>query len=297
MFLLGEHTPYNLLDMSLSSSIVTNLKECGYYTIASHPADGINYNRIISYKDMGFDEVHFISDFQNQEFYGNRHCVTDASAYQNLIRWHEKARDKGKPIFSFMLTIQNHCGYTMNESEEDLVHVKDYIGTEEMELNEYLSCIYLSDIAIKELTEYFSKQERPTVICMVGDHSINLIGNLTDVNKSKESALLARSVPFMIWANYEIDERDVGAIGMNSVVPLLLDVANVQMIPYYHYIRELTEDVPMLGGFGMIMDKDGNIHSYYDDTEYSARAWKYLGLAYNNINGEEKFKAWFHLNK
>ena len=164
-YLLGELTPFNVLDMSITSSIVTNLEECGYYTLAAHPVDGGNYNRISSYSAMGFDERYFKEDFLNYEYYGKRKWMTDQGAYRNLIAWYEKARSDNEHVFAYLLTMQNHSGYDSNSREDALVHVRDYTGNAEKELNEYLSCIYLSDLAFKELTEYFSKLEQPVILC------------------------------------------------------------------------------------------------------------------------------------
>lgn len=293
-YLLGELTPFNFLDMSCTSSVVTNLKECGYYTLAAHPADGGNYNRIASYPAMGFDQKYFKEDFTDYEYYGNREWMTDKSAYNNLITWYEAAKAENENVFVYLLTMQNHGGYSENSEDEAIVYVQNYDGNMEKELNEYLSCVYLSDRAFKELTEYYSEMEQPVIICMVGDHAPGMVRELVDVDFSMEQQILARATPFIIWANYEIDSRDMGVINVNGLVPLLLEEAGVEMIPYYRYIREMQEKVPVLGSSGYIMNADRDIYSYYDDTEYSDMVWKYIYLSYNNLQ-EESINGWFHL--
>ena len=290
-YLLGELTPFNVLDMSITSSIVTNLEECGYYTLAAHPVDGGNYNRISSYSAMGFDERYFKEDFLNYEYYGKRKWMTDQGAYRNLIAWYEKARSDNEHVFAYLLTMQNHSGYDSNSREDALVHVRDYTGNAEKELNEYLSCIYL---AFKELTEYFSKLEQPVILCMVGDHAPNIIREVADVDSSLDRQLLARATPFIIWANYDLESRNEGVISINGLVPLLLEEAGVPMIPYYRYIREMQTRVPVVGSFGSVMDTGGRIYSYYDKTDYSDMVWKYLYLSYNNLQ-KESCQGWFHL--
>lgn len=294
-YLLGELTPFNALDMSCTSSIVTNLKECGYHTIAGHPADGGNYNRIESYLRMGFDERFFLEDFVDYRYYGNREWMTDEGAYRNLTAWYESRKGDHDKIFTYLLTMQNHGDYMKNGEEEALVHVSGYDGEIEKELNEYLSCIHLSDIAFKELTEYYSEQERPAILCMVGDHAPNFVREIAEID-SPEKEILARATPFIIWANYDMDSKDMGVISINELVPLLLEKAGVDMLPYYHYINQMRAKVPVTGSFGMVMDVDGNISSYYDDTEYSDMVWKYLYLSYNNLQ-EESIRGWFHLEE
>lgn len=293
-YLLGELTPFNFLDMSCTSSVVTNLKECGYYTLAAHPEDGENYNRVASYSAMGFDQKYFKEDFTDYEYYGNRAWMTDKGAYNNLITWYEAAKAENENVFVYLLTMQNHGGYSENSEDEAIVYVQNYDGNMEKELNEYLSCVYLSDRAFKELTEYYSEMEQPVIICMVGDHAPGMVRELVDVDFSMEQQILARATPFIIWANYEIDSRDMGIINVNGLVPLLLEEAGVEMIPYYRYIREMQEKVPVLGSSGYIMNADRDIYSYYDDTEYSDMVWKYIYLSYNNLQ-EESINGWFHL--
>ena len=293
-YLLGELTPFNALDMSLTGSIVTNLKECGYYTLAAHPADGGNYNRISSYAAMGFDERYFKEDFKNYERYGKREWMTDQGAYNNLIAWYEEAKAGNENVFAYLLTMQNHSGYDSNSEEEALVHVLNYTGDVEKELNEYLSCIYLSDLAFKELTEYFSEQEQPVIVCMVGDHAPNIVREVADVDSSQERGILARATPFIVWANYELDSREEGIISVNGLAPLLLEEAGVEMRPYYRYIREMQIKVPVVGSFGCVMDANGKIYSYYDETDYSDMIRKYLYLSYNNLQ-KESLQGWFHL--
>lgn len=292
-YLLGELTPFNVLDMSCTSSIVTNLKECGYYTMAAHPADGGNYNRIESYSKMGFDESFFKEAFENYMYYGKREWMTDEGAYHNLTAWYESRKADHEKIFTYLLTMQNHGDYMMNDEEEALVHVSGYSGDLERELNEYLSCVHLSDIAFKELTEYYAGKEQPVIICMVGDHAPNFVREVAEID-SPEQEILARATPFIIWANYDIDSKDMGVISVNGLVPLLLEEAGVEMLPYYRYVNHMREEVPVTGSFGMIMDAEGNIFSYYDDMAYSDMVWKYLYLSYNNLQ-EESIQGWFHL--
>ena len=293
-YLLGELTPFNVLDMSCISSIVTNLKECGYYTMAAHPEDGGNYNRINSYAAMGFDEIHFKEDFENREYYANRERMSDSGAYKDLIAWYEAARSENENVFAYLLTMQNHSDYDYNKEEDALVHVQGDVTKIENELNEYLSCLYLSDLAFKELTEYFSKQEQPVILCMVGDHAPNIVREVADVDSAPLRGILARAMPFIIWANYDIADKDMGIISVNGLTPLLLEEAGVDMIPYYQYIRDMQEDIPVVGSFGSSMDAEGNIHSYYDDTEYMDKIWKYIYLSYNNLQ-KESIQGWFHL--
>ena len=91
-------------------SMVSTLKDQGYYSVAMHPYPGENWNRVECYQNMGFDA------FLDQEFYEGseelRNYVSDEADYQKLIQVVE-AKEKsgtmstvghaeryGKPVFA-----------------------------------------------------------------------------------------------------------------------------------------------------------------------------------------------------
>lgn len=289
--LLPGITPFQTLDMSDTASIISNLKDLGYYTIGMHPAASSNYARNTGYSLLGFDEVYFEDDFVDKEYYGERILLTDASAYSQMIDWYEKAVEKDVPIFSYLLTIQNHGDWNTNPSEEDIVHVQDYSNKSyEEKVNEFLSCISLSVQALDELIEYFENSERPVILCMVGDHAPSFINDVADENENND--ILKRATPFIIWANFPIEEQRDVMVSLNQLGPILLETAGVKKMPYYEYLYQLGKDVPVLTSYGEYMDKDGNIHSYEEETEYSEKIQKYFWLEYNNLQ-EESIEEWF----
>ena len=66
--------------------------------------------------------------------------------------------------------MQNHGSY--DSAYENFDQKIKLTSTEEYypAANRYLSLIYESDQAFKELVEYFSNVDEPTIICMFGDH-------------------------------------------------------------------------------------------------------------------------------
>ena len=65
-------------------SMVSTLKDQGYYSVAMHPYPGENWNRVECYQNMGFDA------FLDQEFYEGseelRNYVSDEADYQKLMQ-------------------------------------------------------------------------------------------------------------------------------------------------------------------------------------------------------------------
>lgn len=275
-------TPFNVLNMNGAESVVSYLNGLGYKTIAAHSEAGSNYSRNRAYAEMGFDQIHFLEDFEELEFYHDRYFAEDSSLYDNLIRWYEVQCEDAEPIFMYMLTIQNHGGWNLNDSVYDTVHVLNAEGEYTEEMNEYLTCIKNSDNAFKKLTEYFEKESRPVIIMMVGDHSPSFISDVCDPSKDNLRLLLC-STPFFIWSNWGMEAEDMGILGMTALMPQLLEKAGIPLSSYYQYIYELTEDVPVLTCYDVYYDKNEVMHYYTEDTEYKGLVDTYFSCEYENV--------------
>ncbi|MBE6007945.1 MAG: LTA synthase family protein [Lachnospiraceae bacterium] len=290
-------SPFIVMDIFGANSIVKHMNELGYHTVGGHIAPAQNYARGQGYTALGFKETHFSNDFLDIEYYNKRIYGTDESAYKNLIRWYEESPD-GVPHFQYLLTIQNHGSWSVNDSEYDTVHVQKDFGEYTEPINEFLTGIRMSDIAFKELTDYFAQQERPVIVCMVGDHSPNFTDKIVDEKYTEqEKELLLRKVPLVIWANFDLGDQDLGTMSLNYVVPTLLHMAGVTLSPYYSYMLEMKESVPILSSYGVYYDKDGNIYRYNDDegSAYESLVDNYFYLEYNNLQQlrrQELFEPW-----
>ena len=244
-------------------SLPSYLKEQGYSCKAVHPSSGANWNRIATYKSMKFDDFITIDDFKKPEYV---RYISDKESYKKVIELYENKGDK--PLYLFDMTIQNHGGYLTNTNWKTPVYVE---GSYYTEAKEYLSATHVSDQAFQYLLNYFSKQTEPTIICMFGDHfpSIEtafyeeLLGkpqsewNLEDIQKRY-------AVPFIIWANYDIEEEQNAVISNNYLENMLLKQAGIDLPHYNQYLEKLSADIPAMNVNGY-MDTEGKWHNYDSD--------------------------------
>lgn len=280
--LLGRITPFTTLKLQEDNSVASFLKNKGYYTLAAHPSGGIGYMRDKGYSALGFDEAKFVEDFENLEVYYERNYPTDESVYKNLTKWYEQMPQG--PRFLFVLTFQNHGDWCRNDSKYDIVHTNIDYGDYTDDVNEYLSCIYMSDEAFDELIRYYEEINRPVIICMVGDHAPTLVKDITDTKYSDdEKELRQRSVPFVIWSNKYKFNQDIGTISMIYLIPTMLKEAGIPLSDYYEYLLKMKNDVPVLTSYGVYYDKDGTKHTYDEKTEYTEEIENYFILEYNNV--------------
>lgn len=286
MQLMPGTTPFNVIDMSEANTIVSHLKQLNYYTISGHPAMAINYNRGKCFADMGFDRSFFEDEFEDKSFFADRVYCTDECLYNNVLQWMEEYGER--PYFTYLLTLQNHGSWDMNGSDMDIIHTMNDFGDYNELINEYLSCVSLSDNAFKELTEQLKEIDRKIVVCMVGDHCPGFARYIVDEKLKLDSELLLRCTPFVIWANYDIMDMDMGIISLNYLVPTLFEIAGINLSPYYQYMLNLKDNIPILTSYGVYYDKYMLEYLYDSDSEYAEDINAYFYLEYNNLQKDRR---------
>lgn len=248
-----------------TESMASVLSEQGYNTVGMHPYYGSGWARNRAYPLMGFDSFLDIESFDDDTTEYLRRYVSDNSSFDKVIETYEKNNEESdNPLFMFNVTIQNHCGYDTTYS--------NFPETVEFEFDslypytkQYLSLIQESDRAIERLVNYFSEQEEPTIIVLFGDHmpyiENSFYNHLTRYSNktSAEIEMDKHTVPFFIWANYDINEEDyadIGRISANYLGSLTLDVAGAQMSEYQEYVYSLMDEYPVISAVGCI-NKNG----------------------------------------
>ena len=319
MTLLNTYSPYLYLTPDPDNAVTGYLKNLGYTSIATHPEQGINYDRDRVWSELGFDEIHFREDFSDLEYYGKRQRATDSSAFKDVSEMYENMPDN-EPRFVFLLTIQNHGGWNCNPPEMDTVHLNrvlsedqiDLTGSQDMNdsdelndiINEYLSSIYMTDIFIKELTEYFDQvyktEHRKVIVCMVGDHAPEFVRYIRNPSISAwEAELRRREVPYFIWSNYSQADREEKSFNNRTfdlccLMPVLFNKAGLPLNSFYEnlcFIGDTTRcftNVPAAEGDISYVDGSGSIRSIYENKYPSGKVRDYFYSEYENIRGTEK---------
>lgn len=280
LYLMKDILPFWSLDLKGANSVVSVLKQQGYYTMAFHQGTRGNYNRDKKYLEMGFDDAYFADDMESYELvHGN---ISDKSGYAFLIEKYEQ-RDAQKPFFAYNLTMQNHISY--RDDVDITVHpVTGFEGMEE-QASIYLSCLRESDNAFRYLTEYFSQVDRPVILCMLGDHGPDYAASVEKKSGLEEavSKYGEKCTPIIIWSNYGLTKDDWGLTSMPYVVPKLLKTAGVETSSYYEYLRELSDSVPILTAYDSYCDGEGRLHNYSDETPYREKILDYWYFEYYNV--------------
>ena len=301
LMLMPSITPFNWLNLHNANSLVSYLKDLGYSTLAAHPYTNSNYRRDSAWLALGFDETHFQDDFPTKEYYGNRPYQTDSASYRDFEKLYE-AMPEDKPRFGFLVSIQSHGDYTMNDASLDIVHAATDYGEYDELMDEYLSCIHMSDDAVQELCDYFTKQYEETgrkvVLALAGDHAPSFVDHVADKTRTEGNDLqiLERSTPFFIWANYPLENIDAATstadplnrMDMVMLAPTIAQQAGLPLTGYYKYLLAMKQQTPVVTAANDYMKVDGTYGTYGEDESLDAWVKGYLALEYNNIGAHAK---------
>lgn len=328
-FLPSGSNAYMLYIKNPIASIVSTLEAQGYSSFALHPYYASGWNRTEVYNHLGFNnfvsledimDISFMQEYQSngsdpnylqslidQYYPGSnmliRQYISDSYNYRLLIEDYEN-RDKSVPYFAFNVTMQNHGGYTTSCVNFDESIYATSVSKNYNKANKYLSLVKASDNAFKELIDYFSSVDEPTVICMFGDHQPSVetefISEVMGVDSlsglTPEQEQLRHVTPFIIWANYDIQERQIDKLSVNYLYSLVLETAGVKLTEYNKYLLKLSETLPVIDTVGYI-DNENNYYKWSDVSPYSHLLDEYEKIQYNNIFDRENIKSdIFYLN-
>lgn len=241
-------------------AIPSYLKSLGYETYATHPYYATGWDRDTIYPELGFSNLDFIDSYRSPSYV--RQYVSDASCVDKIIELYENKK-KDAPMFLFNVTMQNHGGY----AEESYNFTPDISveGVSNFSLNQYLSLIKLSDKSLEELIHYFEGVDEDTIIVFFGDHqpsdavaySILNLNGMTTTTLTEEETKLRYEVPYVIWANYDIEEETNADMSVNYLGTKMLEKAGITLPAFQNYLTEIEKEYPILSAV-RVVDADGN---------------------------------------
>lgn len=249
-FLPQGSIPYQQYVKEEIPAIPSYLKGMGYETYALHPYYENGWDRDRVYPMLGFDQSYFIQDFFDKKHV--REYVSDRTCMEKIIQLYEQKK-QDTPAFIFNVTMQNHGSYS--EPHENF---NPYITVEGKEqsysLSSYLTLLRYTDEALKELITYFSKEEEPTMIVFFGDHQPNdtvaepiwELNGATYLTVTEEQGDLRYEVPYVMWANFDIDEGTEADTSINYLGARMLREAELPLPSYQNFLLELQKEYPVI---------------------------------------------------
>ena len=277
-FMPYRTVPYQQYIRKKSYSLATTLKSQGYTANAIHPWYGSGYRRNVIYPLLGFDSFESIETLDNLEYL--RDYPTDLSVYKYVIEQFEN-KNKNEKIFDFVVTMQNHSGYDL-EGYDSTIFLTDIEDCPRVE--QYISVMKESDKALEYLINYFKNYDEKTIILFFGDHQPPYLEDefWEAIMEDPSNETTKYITPFILWANYDIEEQYMDKISLNYLSILLLDNAGLTTTPYMDFLRNIQNTLPVITGNGY-MDNSGNYYTFEENNEYTEILNRYKFIQYNNV--------------
>lgn len=284
-WLAPNSVPYQQYVKSTSYALPSILKtNFGYKSIAMHPYDASGWNRPEVYEHFGFDETYFIEDFPNRDLV--RCYVSDREMFDEMIEKYEENREN--PLFLFGVTMQNHGGYLLDGGYDHSITLSGYKKAYP-DVEQYLSLLLETDRAVERLISYFEKVDDEVLILFYGDHQpaidVDFYKEIRkDGFKSLNDLQTKYRVPFFLWTNYDIEEKEIELTSVNYLSTYVYENAGLPLPPYNRFLKEMEQVVPAINAYGFY-SKETNSFLPLSKGNKEEKMWLkyYKHLQYNNL--------------
>ncbi len=293
-FLPDNTVPYQQYINDDIYSLAWLMQSYGYRCVATHPYYSDGWSRTRAYPKLGFSEYSFIESYPSQNIM--RNYISDREMFEYIIDYTAKTDE---PLFMFGITMQNHGGYDYDgESFSNIIELEGFDGEYPL-AEQYLSLIYETDKAMEYLITSLQKSEKDTVVLFFGDHFPKLESGFYDElygesRDSLEEQMSDYTVPFIIWANYDIDEKTVDCTSLNYLSTYLLESAGLELPPYNQFLKDAESVIPAINALGYYsVSKSGFTKISNSEGEEAEYMKKYSNLQYNNLFDKENISESF----
>lgn len=250
-FFPDNSTPYQQYIHDNTFSLSWVLDSAGYNCMATHPYLANGWSRPKVYPAFGFAESTFLEDYPQEDIL--RYYVSDREMYTYMLQKMDAAGDV--PVFLFGITMQNHGSYETPPQDFTRTIQLENSSQPYPQAEEYLSLIHYSDMALEYLITELEQRPRKTVVLFFGDHLpklepefyAELYGGSFD---TLDEQMLNYTVPFFVWANYDIPEETVACTSLNYLGRYLLEAAGIDLPPYYQFLKDAEAVIPAINTMG-----------------------------------------------
>lgn len=288
LFLENASSSYQQYVGEGSYSVVSDMKQKGYKCIGMHPFNPGGWGRSDAYDHMGFDETYFLEDFPRENII--RNYVSDQEMFEFIVKKYEENKFDGKQdLFLFGVTIQNHGGYTYDKNDFEYKITLNGYESEYRDAEQYLTLLYETDQAVEYLLNYFQKEEREVIVVFFGDHQPSLteefLTEISDVDyDTPEERLRRYTVPYFIWANYDIQEKETDMLSLNYLMNEVYLAAGMELPPYQQFLSEMRSEIPFMNRYAYY-SKEKQAFLHLEDAEGKEKEFLdlYWRIQYNNM--------------
>lgn len=230
-FLPSDSVPYQQYIFEDICSIAHVLNTYGYASFATHPYLATGWSRSTVYPYLGLSDFTFIEDYPQESIM--RTYVSDQEMFEYVLE-HLNAERGEAPLFLMGVTMQNHGGYQYEGKNFTKTIELEGFSREYPEVEQYLSLLRETDRAVEYLLTELQNYPEDTIVVFFGDHQPNLgTAILEELNggafDTLDERMLQYTVPFFIWANFDIEEDFISCTSINYLPRYVLECAGLEL--------------------------------------------------------------------
>lgn len=285
-FLPINTVPYQQYIFDDVFSLAWVLKSYGYATFATHPFLAGGWSRPSVYPRLGFEEFTFEEDYPRKDLI--RSYVSDNEMFEYILKRLEE-KESEKPLFLMGITMQNHGGYDyVGENYTQTIQLEGF-QREYSDVEQYLSLIHETDRAVEQLLEKLQKSPEKTIVLFFGDHQPMLQNEFyEELNggslETLEQKMIQHTVPFFIWANYDLPSDNIPCTSINYLPVYLLEYAGLETPAYFNALKDIMQTIPVINAYGYYSLEKGCFLPLEEATGKEAEMLaQYEMLQYNDL--------------
>lgn len=290
--------PYQFYLQQDTFSLAHLLNHYGYRSVSTHPYFSSGWGRTTAYPLLGFSESSFLESYPQQDLI--RQYVSDRELYAQILDTLNQEQDA--PLFLFAISMQNHGDYTYEgENYTQTVYLEGMEGSYPM-AEQYLTLLHESDNATRELITALENSDRKTIVLFFGDHFPQVEGDFYQALhggnfETLSEQMLQYTVPFYIWANFDIPEQEVACTSLNYLSRYLLEAAGLPLSPLHSFLKDMEAQIPAINAYGYY-SQESQSYRAFSEAEGEEKWWldTYACLQYNSLFDNENKSGIFFKN-
>lgn len=218
---LGDYPAIEINDYSYPNSIVRQLDDNSYSTVAFHGDNGSYYSRDMAYPKIGYQNFYDLNKMGlAQKGWG----APDSDVFDFAEKTLKNVK---QPFFAYTITMSSHGPFT---NVNNYYNNKNYDDIQDQTTRDYMNSMSYVDQSIESFVNYIRANFKNTYIFIYGDHTPDV--NSSDYKQASftDNDKYFEFVPLIIVTpdNKSYQEKNIAA----SFLDIAPTVANASGIPY-----------------------------------------------------------------
>lgn len=252
------------------------------HAVGIHPFYGTFYSRIANYKKYGFNRFYYFDNpkykIRHQKYIDHSQYLSDYTAYANVM---DELNRYHKGQFINLMTMQNHQPYDQHSYH----NLKQYSpsavsnGTNVDSLNDYVTGLHYTDIAVKQFIKEINQINRPITVVFYGDH---LPGGIYGNDMTVDNLPL-HETDYFIYSNKYARQHGAKNINVNQKVvdpndfmAMTLEQTNSKVNWYQALLTNMYHQLPAVAANPNITDEDAKSRNEFVGQDKQLVSYKSL---------------------